>query len=241
MKLKIHKASFIQDILSPIGVLAERAVISITPAGVLSIVNNTENNVILYLTSSIISSENIDLNIGDIKKLIRALDCVEQDELEFDFTPGYITYDTEDIKFKYHLLQPGIIQKHTIDVNKINNIKFNTTFTLNSSSIQKILRGTSFATETNKLYFYTKDTSVHASLTDYTLTQSDHIGFKVSESFQGDSLKTELPLNIDTFKMLHMAKNEEVTVNINTDLKILIFRIKTDLCELKYIVSGLVK
>lgn len=38
-----------------------------------------------------------------------------------------------------------------------------------------------------------------------------------------------------------MAKNEEVTVNINTDLKILIFRIKTDLCELKYIVSGLVK
>lgn len=114
---------------------------------------------------------------------------LSRNELEFDFTPGYITYDTEDIKFKYHLLQPGIIQKHTIDVNKINNIKFNTTFTLNSSSIQKILRGTSFATETNKLYFYTKDTSVHASLTDYTLTQSDHIGFKVSESFQGDSLK----------------------------------------------------
>jgi hypothetical protein len=241
MKFKLKKSTFIQNILSPISTLVERAVVSISPEGITSIVNNTENNIILYISSPIVSSENIDLNIGDIKKLMRALDCVDQDEVEFNLSPGYISYETDDVIFKYHLLQSGIIQRHTIDINKINNLTFNTSFTLNSNSVQKILRATSFATETNKLYFYTKDNAVYVNLTDYTIPQSDNIGFKVSDVFQGDSLKTELPININTFKLLHLGKSEEVVVSIHTDLKILLFQIDTNMCKLKYIISGLVK
>ncbi len=241
MKFKLKKSTFIQNILSPISTLVERAVVSISPEGITSIVNNTENNIILYISSPIVSSENIDLNIGDIKKLMRALDCVDQDEVEFNLSPGYISYETDDVIFKYHLLQSGIIQRHTIDINKINNLTFNTSFTLNSNSVQKILRATSFATETNKLYFYTKDNAVYVNLTDYTIPQSDNIGFKVSDGFQGDSLKTELPININTFKLLHLGKSEEVIVSIHTDLKILLFQINTNMCKLKYIISGLVK
>jgi hypothetical protein len=241
MKFTISKNSFIKDILSPIANLNDRAIISFSELGGVSIVNNTENNVILYLKINIPSKEKIELNIGDVKKLSRALDCVEQDELNFDLSPGMIKYETDEITFKYHLLQSGLIQKHTIDINKINSLEFDTSFNITKDIFSKIIRGTSFATDTNKLYFYTKDKQVYANLTDYTMSQCDLIGFKVSDSFSGVDLKTELPLSIETFKLLQTNKSDTIQVNVNTKLKIIVFNINTELSNLKYIVSGLVK
>lgn len=241
MKVKLNKNQFIKGVLSPISVLVDRAVLSITHEGTTCIANNPENNIILFIKANVCNEDPIELNIGDIKKLIRATDCVEQEQVEFDFNPGYITYETDQVMFKYHLLQPGIIQKHTIDINKINALSFNTSFDLTSANISKILRGTGFATDTNKLYFYTRDKQVYASLTDYTMSHADLIGYKVSEGFSGEELKTELPINIETFKMLQLGGSDTVRVNINTTLKVILFTVKNDLCELKYIVSGLVK
>lgn len=241
MKYEINKTEFIKDVLSPISCLNDRAVISLSEVGATSIINNTENNIILYLTVNIPSTEKIELNIGDIKKLSRALDCVDQEQLIFDFSPGMIKYETDDIAFKYHLLQPGLIQKHTIDINKIKALDFDTCFEITGEVFGKIVRATSFATDTNKIYFYTRDNQVYANLTDYTMSQSDLIGFKVSEGFSGMELKTELPLSIETFKLLQINKSKNIKVSINTKLKILVFDISNKISDLKYIVSGLVK
>lgn len=241
MKFSINKQAFIRDILSPISALNDKCVLTINQQGAVSIANNTENNMLLYLKADLLGEPEIELNIGDIKKLIRALDCIDQEVIEFTFSPGLICYETDYIKFKYHLLQPGLIQKHTIDIRKINSLMFDTEFQLTGEEVSKIIKGTSFATETNKLYFYTKDKQVHVSLTDYTMTQADLIGFRVSEGFSGKELKTELPINIETFKLLQINKSNSVRVQVNTALKIIVFHIKTQLSELKYIVSGLVK
>lgn len=241
MKFKTNKTSFIKDILIPISLINDRAVISVDATDTTCIVSNSENNIILYLKSKITSDTPIELNIGDIKKLLRALDCIEQDEIEINLTSQFISYETDAVTFKYHLLQPGLIQRHTISIEKINKLSFDTEFILNKEGLSRIAKGTSFAIDTNKLYFYTKDRNVYANLADYTVSQSDSIGFKITDGFTGNELKTQLPISVECFKLFQGYKDPTIHVKVNSQLKILVFEITTLLSSAKYIISGLVK
>lgn len=241
MKLKTTKQLFIREILTPISLINDRAVISVDEQGISCIASNAENNIILYLTSNLKSDSKIELNIGDIKKLTRALDCIEQEDIEINLTPQFISYDAEAMTFKYHLLQSGLIQRHTISTEKINSLNFDTEFSLSREALNKISKGTSFAADTNKLYFFTKDSKVYVSLTDQTIAQSDSIGFKISDAFSGSDLKTQLPVSIECFKLLQGYRDANIQVKINTGLKILIFEASTEISKAKYIISGLVK
>lgn len=241
MHLKINKKNFTKNILQSIGNISEKACLSFSSEGLESVVSNSENNIILYLQAPQYKSEHVEANIGDVKRLIRALDCIEQEDIILQVEPGFILYETDHFKFKYHTLQPGILQRHTIDTNKIKNLKAHTSFSISNQAFNKILTGTSFASDTNKIYFYTRDKQVYANLTDYTTPYADLIGFNVSEGFSGESLKVEIPLNIDSLKLINYQSTCTMRVDINTELNIVIFNVTSEFHTTKYILSALVK
>lgn len=241
IELAINKYFFTKNLLSPLSMLSDKATLMFSKNGIESVIGNPENNIILYLKSEKYITESAEINIGDIKKLVRALNCIDQDEVLLKIHPGYIHYETDHFKFKYHTLQPGVIQKHTIDTEKVKNLKIDTVFDISQENFNKILTGTSFASETSKIYFYTRDNRVHANLTDYTNPYADLIGFNVSDSFSGDSLKKEIPINIESLKLINYPNNCSLTVKVNISLNILIFQITGESHTAQYIVSALVK
>jgi hypothetical protein len=60
------------------------------------------------------------LNIPDIKKLVRVVECIDADELQFDINSNNLQYISDSFKFKYHLLEDGLMKLPSINIKKIN-------------------------------------------------------------------------------------------------------------------------
>ena len=55
------------------------------------------------------SEQEITLNVGDVKKFLRVLDCVEEDELVFKIESNHLHYKTDKLQFKYHFLDDSVV------------------------------------------------------------------------------------------------------------------------------------
>ena len=207
--------------------------------------SSEDNTIILYATS--ISTEEVSdlikINISDVKKLLRAVDCFEE-ELNFYLKDNHIFCETETLNgeyFKYHLVDDSIIKETPISVEKISNLNFDVEFDISSKKIAELARGSSYAADTHKIYFYTKDGAVYSELTDKEIQNIDSITFKIADSFTGQPLKGMLPLIMEVFRNLTSLKCEGVRVKINNEYKVIMFCVTDNNVELKYIVSTLVK
>ena len=111
-------------------------------------------------------NDKITLNVSDISKLIKILNCLEVKDIELSFEGNNIKYNSCDINFTFHLLADNILQEPGIDVKKVNELEFDFTFTMDNRSIVNLIKGSTFATDSNKIYFSTEDGNVYGELTD---------------------------------------------------------------------------
>ena len=103
------------------------------------------------------------------------------------------------------------------------------------------MAGYAFASDTTKIYFYSKDDGVYAEINDKTLSNVDNITLKVSNTFSGVEITEAVPINTEVFKNLATCRTD-VKIKINNEYKVFVFQNKDDNdVELKYIVSALVK
>ena len=92
------------------------------------------------------------------------------------------------------------------------------------------------------MYFTaSKDGGVVADLTDLQSPQTDSVAISIADEFEGESLNTPLPINLDVFRLMSSIKYDFVLIKVNTDLKVLMFELVVGNTVLKYIVSSLVK
>lgn len=244
IQLPIDKNNFVK-FLSPISKLGDKAVIKFYKNKIYTITSSEDNNIILYASISIDQSvENlIRLNISDIKKLLRAIECFEEN-LTFYIKDNYILSETQSLNssfFKYYLVDDSVIRETPISIDKISNLNFDTIFTIDSKKISEIARASMYAYSTNKIYLYTKENSVFCELTDHEIQNTDSITLRVSDTFTGAPLKDMLPLVYEIFRNLTSLKNENVKVKINNEYKIIMFVVNDTTVELKYIISTLIK
>jgi Holliday junction resolvase RusA-like endonuclease len=147
----------------------------------------------------------------------------------------------ENTHFKYHLVDDNIIKEGTINSQKISELTFETVFELPLSKIKQIMTAYSFVGDANKIYFYTKDSNVHADIDDKTLQNIDNVSLVASNEFKGDPLTTPISVKLEVFKLLANSKSN-IKVKINDRFKVFIFETKEDdSTQLKYIISALVK
>ena len=49
------------------------------------------------------------LNIPDINRLIKVFSCIDNDNIDIELDNNRLRYTSDNINFKYHLLEDGII------------------------------------------------------------------------------------------------------------------------------------
>lgn len=226
--------------------LGDKSVVKLFKNKIYTLTTSEDSNIILYAShvfTEDITSELIRLNIADIKKFLRAVECFEED-LNFYLKDNHIFCETATLNgayFKYHLVDDSIIKETPISIEKISNLNFDTEFSISNKKLTEISRGSAYAVDSQKIYIYTKDEAVFSELTDQTIQNIDSITLRLSDSFTGQPIKTMLPLMLEVFRNLASLRCESVKVKINNENKVIMFCVADSDVELKYIISTLIK
>jgi hypothetical protein len=163
------------------------------------------------------------------------LDTIEDTDISLDINSNNLEYRGDSVKFKYHLFEEGFITNPNINLEKINSFKFDVEFKLNKNTLQRLFKGSTFASETNKIYFYTEDNNLMAELTDRARHNTDNFTLSLGKA---DIELKPVPVNLDNIRLLSII-NEEFNVKVNTEYGVVVFDIEDKDIKLKYIISAL--
>ena len=182
MILKIdNKSDFVTNFLSPLNKIGDSCICKATSKGITSLIATECKTVVLYgsYSQALDIDGDVSLNIPDLGRLIRILQCIDANELELDITSSYIKYTSDDIRFTYHLLDDNILSSPKLSIDKIKQIEYNTTFTVPYSSMINLLKSSTFTVNINKVYFDTVDSNVYAEINDKQASMVDNIRIKL--------------------------------------------------------------
>lgn len=201
-----------------------------------SLVSSADNTLILYSElSNIDVNYNGSINIPDIKKLTRVVDSIDTKDVSLLINSNNIEYKGKSLKFKYHLYEDGFLTKPSINIDKIKSFNYNVKFTLKKDTINSIIKGSTFASETNKLYLYTEDGRLKGELTDRARHNTDVFAIDLGEV---DFELSPLPLNFDNIKLLSFI-SDDINFGINTEYGVTVIDILNNTIKLKYIITSL--
>jgi hypothetical protein len=241
MKLSIpNKKDFISNVLNPVSNLNDKTIIKIDKNKISSITASNDATLVLYSETEVNIDADRSINIPDIKKLVRVLECVDTEHLDLEVSSNNIKYAGDNFKFTYHLLEDGIIKIPSINVKKINELKFDTTFKVTENMLSSLFKGSSFTTETNKLYIYVENNKVYGELGDKTRHNSDNFQCVLANEFTGTALTKTIPVNFETFRLINFNKCSDIEFAINVGFGVIKIVLNKDKTKLTYIVSALI-
>lgn len=235
------KKLFVNSFLSPLSKINDSCVVSISDTGFSSIVSTADSSVILFsqYKLEIDIDKPIDLNIADLKKVLKAFDCIGSNSFTLGIDTNNICYNGSEIRFKYHLLEDGIITKPKINIQKLNSLEFPIIFNIQYKSLLELLRGSTFATESNKLYIHTENNKILGDLTDKARHNVDSMSLPLCE-YTGPGFDT-LCLNFEIVRIISGVKVKQLECKINPKLGVVLFQATDNIVNTQYVASTLVK
>ena len=151
----------------------------------------------------------------------------------------YFKYISSDINFKVHLLEDGIINTPAVNIEKLKSIEFDCSFSINYDNLQTLIKGSTFATDTNKLYFELKDGKVTGVLRDSDNEYINTFSSIISDTCEGCVIENPVPITFEVIRMILGVRFDTCHVHLSTKLNVFLFDISTDEYNINYIVSGL--
>ena len=234
-ELKLLKKGEFLTFLDTVSKISDSAIFNVKEDKLTSLVSSIDNTLILYSEYIIPSQFEDTLNVPDVKKLSRVLDTLNSDEVNLTINSNNIEYSGSDVKFKYHLFEEGFLAPPNLNLEKINAFKFDIEFNLDKPTLQQIFKGSTFTSETNKIYFYTEGEKLMAELTDRARHNTDNFTISLGEAnFTLDPTS----VNFDNIRLLSIINNE-FKVKVNTEYGVVVFEIEGSDIKLKYIISTL--
>lgn len=240
MKISIQdRNAFVNSFLTPISKIANSAVIKVEKEQFSTLIATSDNTIILNATYSNNNTDTALLNIPDISKLIRILSVIDTENLDLVYDKNNLSYSSSNIRFKYHLFEDGIIVTPKLNIDKLTALTFDGKFSLLYNNLQNLIKGSSIATDSNKIYLSYKDTSVLGELTDKARPNVDSYGLIISTNYTGIQLSAAIPLNFEIFRIISSMRFKELDCSFSSKTGVYIFNATTNNTTMKFIVSAL--
>lgn len=235
-----NKDAFLNEFLIPISKVGDSVVIDVNEESIKALLAASDNTVIVnaeYLERS--NSSKKRLNIPDIKKLCRILQCIETPSVELDISDNNISYSSDGMRFKYHLYDDSIISVPKINLTKLEKLDFNGRFTVSQTTILALIRGSSIATDTNKIYLSFSCEDVFGELTDKARPNVDSYSLKISNDYSGVIVENSIPLNFEIFRIISSMKFNQIHSKFAESTGVIVFDMETTNTKIKFIISAL--
>lgn len=248
MEIIVDKNQILNKFLIPLSKFTDQAIVNLYNDSIdcLAYTTNDKQSIVLYTklfvkTDMPPETSKIQLNVGNLKKLIHALTCLNDVTImKLNIEKNNISYTSSETNFKFHLKEDGVISQTPVNVEKVLSLNFATIFTLSNSKIDEILKASNFSAESNKIYLFSKNNMLFAELTDKTIPNLDTMNVFLTNEIQGNQLVNPIPLRLDIFKIISTLKFNSLTIKIN-EKGVVVFEIVEDNYLMKYITSCLVK
>lgn len=242
MKVVIpDKKLFLYNFLQPIAKISDSCVVKLNDSALSCLTCTPDSSVILYAQYNLANDYDtqIILNIPDLKKLIKAFECISTDSFSLTLDKNNLTYLGTEIKLKYHLLEDGIITTPKLNLEKMNQLDFPITFVLPYKVLLDLIRGSTFATESNKLYLYSENGKIYGDLTDRARHNVDSFSIPICD-YNGPELQN-LCLNFEVIRIISGVRVKQLECKVNPKLGVIMFQITDNKTITKYLASSLVK
>jgi hypothetical protein len=241
MTISIHnKNEFVDKFLTPLSRINNSCSLHLKGDKLTALVATPDASVILNAVWKLNEdNEENKLNIPDINKLIKVLDCIREEYVSLKINSNNISYNEKGVKFKYHLLEDGILSTPAINIEKVKVLKYDTSFNIAGQDLQSLIKSSTFASETDKLYIRTGEGIVYSELTDKNKSNVDSIEIVLSPTFSGSEIDNPLALSFEIIRIVSCNRFGNVATKINTNLGVLLFELNNDNIELIYVASGL--
>ena len=243
-KIKFNKHNFITHYLLPISKVVDNvAIIKQEDIFYTVCASQAGGSAVLYASYKAVEHTDVtsNINIPDIKKFIRLLDCIEKDDIEIEIHSNHLRYKDDVFKFNYFLLEDGVMPRCPISPEKIKKLDYDSEFVLPVAKLQELLKGSSIATESDKIYISTKDTKVYAELNDLERHNVNNVCYQIADVYSGKDIAVPIILGLESVRLLAGLKTHAFNVKINVELKIVCVEYVDDYTDVKFIISGLVK
>jgi hypothetical protein len=235
------KDGFIQNFLKPINRFSETAILKVSGNEISCLVSSIDNTTVLYSKYMLASNveEEFQINVPNIDKLVSSLKIIDDNEVSLKINSNNIQYKSNNIKFRFHLFEDGILTVPKLNLDKINAFEYDVNFLIESHIINQLVKSSSIAGDVNKVYLYTQENNIYAELTDRTIDNSDMFTFCVVDNYNGPPITEPIPLMLDAVRSFS-ALNLNTDVSINNEYGIVQFKITTNQSILQYIVTSVV-
>ena len=238
MNLKIlNKSNFVQKFLVPISRINDLSSLTLENNSIYNLNRTPDNNFSLYITSNEVeySGEKRTISFSDIKKFIKVFDCIQSDVIDLVLTDNTIEYKSNGTKFKFHLINDNIVKSPNFSIDKINSLQFDVSFKMPLSTLNLLIKSSTFITDSNKLYISTNEGKVYGEMTDRTKMVIDSYTTEISDSYDGEEIKKPLAFDFDLFRNISFLRVPEFLIKLNTKIGVIVFDILDDNYKLRYI------
>jgi hypothetical protein len=238
MKLKITKSNLLEFLLGPVSKISDNLCLSFEGKSfVKTIVASSDNSLVLFTKLPCETDCNVKCVIPDCKTFLRLFSSITDSEINLIIEDNYIEYKGKDLSFKYHLLDESyVVNKKSLSEEKINNLTFDTTFTITKRFFSEIAKYHSILPDSEKLYFFNRDQEVIAKIGDLQKANSNELIVPASAAYNGLPPTDNAPINIQSVLLMSFAE-DQIQVSVNHDLKV--YKFSTN--SISYIAFGLVK
>ncbi len=244
MKLTVNnKKDFINSLLGSISNLNDSCVLKVEDGKISATLASTDSTLFLFADIPAQLDGSKTINIPDVKKFVRVLESVnlsDEEPLVLTLNSNNIKFANDDYKFTYHLLEDGIIKAPTVSLKRISELNFDTTFKISESEVSNLMKGSSFATDTNKLYIYCENNKIYGELGDKTRHNSDNFQCILAKAYEGVTLTKAFPVNFETFRLINFSKAKDIEMSICNAKGVIRVNINKGDTKLIYIVSALI-
>ena len=242
IELNINRNDFVQQFLLPLSKIADKIVLQINSDGALATCSTADSGVVLCAEyKSVFDIESsVTLNIPDIKKFLKLLDNINEEEIRLVYKGNHLSYTSKSMKFNYYLLEDGYVQRCPVSAAKIQSLNSDSEFVLTSQHLNEILKGQNIASDAGKVYFFIQEENVYAELNDKERQNINNIVYHVCDEYKGTQFQP-LAVDLESLRMLTGLRNSAFTVRINTKINVLMFDIIDINVNIRFAISALVK
>lgn len=235
-----NRAEFVNSFLNSISKVVEDCIVKIKKEKVVCLSATSDGTLVQLIQLKCKNDFEQTLNIPDIKRLHKIIGCINDESIELSVDTNSISYNSSDTKFKFYLLDDGILSETAISIEKIKKIEYDCEFDLTHDRINDLIKGSTFSNESEKLYLYTNENNcLYGELTDKEKPNMDSFSIKLC-----DNIKTKLlpiAFNFENIRIISSTRGNNVKFKINTQLNVMRVDIANGNCYISYIISGLVK
>jgi len=244
MKIQLNKKDILNKIFDPLSSITENCILNITPTNINTTVYSKDIGIYLHIiyNNPINITEPIILNIGNINKLTKMINFINDDIIDIDINSNNIFFDTDKVKFKYHLLDDNVIIKPKINIESAKNYKYDCEFNIITDKMNSLIKASSIASKNNKLYFWTKEGKVFAEINDYTQSNIDSISININDSYIGSEIINPIPYKFEIIKVIsQLYKVANINCKFNFDKQFMLMSINGADYSLTYLIQGMTK